>query len=134
MSFVRMQRTLFDQPPPVEVEPNGIVIKWRDMPEAPSLIIVIGDVLARQMGFREFRHRALILLGEGNDQGKLAIVRYDAPDSDYRVQPVRFGVRVYVPCHIAVKHFAFGPAVAVPPSDIVVTGDRTTFAFAGLKP
>lgn len=132
MSFRRIPRRLVDQPKPFPVQPDGIVLQWKDDAPSPCLTIYIGYQLAREIGIRGTMKRAQLYLGFGGDSGKCGLRA--APDGDIRIQSHRDGYRIHLPCHISVEHFTFCKRTAVRREAIEIREDLLIFAYEGIRP
>lgn len=133
MSFRRIDRQLYDRRPTPEVGASEIGISWRDDADAPVMMILIGERLARQMVPSGFRNRAELFMGEFADAGKMGVRLVSSPFGDYRVQGARGGYRIFIPCIIAVDLFHFSPSVRVASEEISLQGDTAFFPYAGIK-
>ena len=85
------------------------------------------------MGWRHFRERIQLFIGEGADEGKCALQFADGHRGDIRVQPYRDGYRVHLPCHISLEHFTFCKRTAIGPDAIEIRDGMLIFAYDGIK-
>jgi hypothetical protein len=133
MSFRRIRRTPADQPKPVQVAPDGIVLQWKDSPPSPCLTIYVGELLGRELGIGGNTDRAIMFIGVGPDAGKCALQFVTGRDWDYRVQRHPLGYKVHLPSNVSVENFDFCKRTAIPARAIEIRGDRLIFAYEGIK-
>jgi hypothetical protein len=133
MSFRRIRRTPADQPKPVQVAPDGIVLQWKDSPPSPCLTIYVGELLGRELGIGGNIDRAIMFIGVGPDAGKCALQFVSGRDWDYRVQRHPLGYKVHLPSNVSVGNFDFCKRTAIPADAIEIRGDRLIFAYEGIK-
>ncbi|KPH62315.1 hypothetical protein [Novosphingobium sp. ST904] len=133
MSFSRVRRRLVDQPKPFPVEPDRIVLQWKDSPPSPCLTIYVGAQLARSAGLKGGQASAQLFIGKGDDLGKCALRFVTGADWDYRVQAYRNSYRVHLPSVVSLQHFTFCNRTALGIDAIEVRDGMIIFAYEGIK-
>lgn len=134
MSFERVRRGVIENYKPFPVQPNTVVLQWKDSPPSPSLMIYIGEDIVREMQPDHRSRHATLFIGVGADAGKCGIRFAGTGDWDYRVLPHMGGRKIFLPSRVSVQHFTFCERTEISPEDISIRDGMLIFAYAGVRP
>lgn len=104
-----------------------VALKWWANPTAPFLGISLGMAIAWSIGVRHMSERVEILVGEGEDSGKIMIRRAENGSWWCRVRGGEYCV--FLDSEVSLRHFALFAGVEIQSSDVEVRNDAVTFAI-----
>jgi len=125
MSFVQLNRGPKVKVKARRVADGEIALKWWANPTAPFLGIAIGEDIARAIGIISYSQRVDLLIGEGEDAGKLCIRKAENGSWWFRIRGHQRVV--FLDSDVSQKHFAMFPGDALQSSGIQFSAGAVTF-------
>lgn len=104
---------------------DEVGLKWRANPTAPFLEIAIGRYVAWAIGFRSFSECVHVLIGEGDDAGKVQIRRTEKGSWWCQVRGGRY--TVFLDSDVSVARFAMFPGVQTQSTGIEMRDGAVAF-------
>ena len=125
MTFTRLNRGPKIKDKSLKPDEREVALKWRANPTAPFLDIALGRNIAWSMGLRYHSERVDILIGEGEDAGKLLIRKSENGSWWCQVRAGQYCV--FLDSDVSIAHFALFPGVEVQASGLEVRDCAVTF-------
>ncbi len=104
---------------------DQVALKWRANPTAPFLDMAIGRHVAWSMGIRYLSERVDVLIGEGDDAGKIQIRRSENGSWLCQVRSGRYCV--FLDSDVSLARFGMFPGVEIQSDGIEVHDGSVTF-------
>lgn len=104
-----------------------VAMKWRASPTAPFLDIALGSNVAWSMGLLYSSERVDVLIGEGDDAGKVQIRRSENGSWWCQVRGGQYCV--FLDSDVSIARFAMFPGVEIQGDGIEVSHGAVTFAI-----
>lgn len=111
MTFTPLNRGPKVKAKPQKPGEHQVALKWRANPTAPFLDIALGRHVAWSMGLRYISERVDILIGEGDDAGKIQIRRSESGSWWCQVRGGQYCV--FLDSDVSIAQFAMFPGVEI---------------------